>query len=352
MTTPRYAKLVAQLLTQGPIDVPPPSTQARDAAVDAIAIALEGRRRRRQRARLARIGIGVAAVAASAAFATMQLRAGRSTPVAATPAAALSPLTLADGTPLAKGSHIAARAEGGASITLSTGTKLSLDEHAQVAFDGDANAQVFAVSRGSVRAEVAKLSPRQRFVVRTEDAEVEVRGTIFTVSHAAARADCGAGTTTRVAVTEGVVLVRHGGKEELVAAGERWPHQCNEDASATPLTLGSATRRADVAPHAPRVAPTPREVDSPSQLAEQNDMFARAVAARRSGNAALATSLLDDLLRRFPNGPLAESAAAERIRVARTSDPAGAKAFAQEYLRRYPQGFARAEATSVLESAR
>jgi hypothetical protein len=80
-------------------------------------------------------------------------------------------------------------------------------------------------------------------------------------------------------------------------------------------------------PAAPRPAPKqvrpPEVVDSAgpvvSTLAEQNQLFATAMDARRRGDMAEARRLLDELLARFPFGALADSARRESAKLPRAS---------------------------------
>jgi TolA-binding protein len=58
----------------------------------------------------------------------------------------------------------------------------------------------------------------------------------------------------------------------------------------------------------------PRPAD-PSTLAEQNDLFAAALSARRRGDLGEAVHWLDRLIARYPDGQLIESARAERKRL-------------------------------------
>jgi TolA-binding protein len=50
-------------------------------------------------------------------------------------------------------------------------------------------------------------------------------------------------------------------------------------------------------------------------LAEQNDLFSAAMAAERQGQHELALRKLDELVERYPGGPLSESARAQRQRI-------------------------------------
>jgi hypothetical protein len=54
------------------------------------------------------------------------------------------------------------------------------------------------------------------------------------------------------------------------------------------------------------------------------------------------------LLAKYPACPLAEGAAVERMRLLRTTAPNRAMVLAQQYLARYPTGFARAEAEAIV----
>jgi hypothetical protein len=83
-------------------------------------------------------------------------------------------------------------------------------------------------------------------------------------------------------------------------------------------------------------------------LAEQNDRFAEAIAAKRSGNASLAVVRFERFLATYPQSALAESAAVERMKLLAAADPARGAAAARQYLARYPAGFARAEAEAIV----
>jgi outer membrane protein assembly factor BamD (BamD/ComL family) len=85
-----------------------------------------------------------------------------------------------------------------------------------------------------------------------------------------------------------------------------------------------------------------------SQLAEQNDLYASAIAARERGDSAAAIALFERLVLKYPAAPLAESAWAERMKIFATTDPRRAIDAAREYLARYPVGFARADAETIL----
>jgi outer membrane protein assembly factor BamD (BamD/ComL family) len=83
-------------------------------------------------------------------------------------------------------------------------------------------------------------------------------------------------------------------------------------------------------------------------LTDQNDLYAAAVAARRAGKFGEAVAGYDRLLARYPDGPLAEAATVERLRLLAKTDSTRAKEEAARYLSRYPRGFARSEAAALV----
>jgi hypothetical protein len=266
------------------------------------------------------------------------------------------------GRTLSAGSRLIVDANEGAKLALSTGTRLAVHPGSQLGVVEDGRTQIFALSIGSLQAEVAKLRPDERFLVRTTDAEVEVRGTSFLVDVVAPDRQCGEGTTTRVTVSEGVVVVRSQGREEAVHAGESWPRGCRSAvatpsashhvASKRPNRVESAAPTPSAVSANTDMAVTPRVASPSSTLAEENNLFAEGVFARRNGQLALALTKMDRLLEAYPSGHLAENAAAERLRLLRVLDPARAAVAARQYVRQYPAGFARADAEAILAGSR
>jgi len=204
-----------------------------------------------------------------------------------------------------------------------------------------------------VSAKVAKLRPGERFIVDTPDATVEVRGTAFRLSVIEQATDCDDGTRTRLSVSEGVVTVSSRGKLTRVAAGGRWPAACvpartalkveatrvaASEASASPTR---ATRQKPVA-H----ASGPAEVKT-SALSRQNDLFANAARARRSGDVGSALRLYGEFVRTYPNSPLTQNARVEIMRLTSSQDAEAASRQARRYLNDYPNGFAREEAEKL-----
>lgn len=360
MTTPRYARLAGRVLARTEVPAVPPLAPAdRAAAIAAVAAAIRARGRR-QRLRvwaLSMMGVAAAfAVALSISrYVSQQQRTSEfSGPIAARGAVRIvarlvnANATLdspqganAEGWTLSAGSRVFAPLDGRVVLSLSSGTSVLVHEGGDVSIVGTGAVQVFRVDAGTVEFHVAKLSPGNRFLVDTSDAEVEVRGTRFRVS--IAPDPCPNGTLTRVAVTEGVVAVRRAGSEVSVRPGEQWPTDCAQPA--IPLVPASALPRA-----ASAVPATSGRGES--ALAEQNALFAVAVDARRRGDTGGAIAALEQLLSRYPSGPLDESARAERLRVLRAAGSARAEAVARDYLARYPAGFARAEAEAVIAGGR
>lgn len=121
---------------------------------------------------------------------------------------------------------------------------------------------------GTIWLEVETLGAEERFVVSTEDAEVEVRGTRFEV---AARE----GKLLRVSVQEGAVEVRHGGGSWLLHPGELWepepavvaeppPDHATTAEVPAPLPAPAPASRAKVAPQPPPKLQRPGTEPQPS----------------------------------------------------------------------------------------
>lgn len=274
-----------------------------------------------------------------------------------------------DGAQLASGDRVVTQPDAHAEIALSTGTSVVLAPSADVTFARQARVQTFGLAAGAVRAKVAKLHEGERFLVRTNDTEVEVRGTVFEVSLVPPDASCGGGTPTRVRVSEGVVVVRSHGGETRVAAGEQWPLGCAAASAA------KANATAPTAPTAPTVLPagtvtaatslpsvtiadarpttsaaTPPRASATATrdgLAAKNDLFSSALAAKRRGDLRTALSGFDAYLAQYPGGELAENAAAQRMGILARLEPARAATAARDYLARWPKGFAREDARSL-----
>jgi ferric-dicitrate binding protein FerR (iron transport regulator) len=292
---------------------------------------------------------------------------------------------LSDGTSLDVGDRVVVEPGSRATVALAQKTYLAIDDHAELILAIAAPATTFELGAGSVRADVAKLSPNERFVIRTGDAEVEVRGTSFEVSVVDPDPACGSGTRTRVKVREGTVAVRARGSESLVSAGGSWPSGCtaaqgalmnvtgaspsepppSSDARGSESARGPSIRSPSASGAAgaggPDIVRTwePRgenaraargEAPASSDLPKENDLYERALAKKRAGDPRGSVALLDDLVAHYPNGPLAQSARAERMKLLRGVDNERARESARDYVKRHPNGFARQDADLILSA--
>lgn len=368
MTEPtRYAALAARLLRQRPTTKE--SRLSRDVGISVVAHGMAMRRKRRS-ARLVAAGVGLAAVAALAVFFAVAPRHPR-------PNACRGANCTAAGDQrrgLDAGQSIVAPAGAPTSVVLASGTQIALDAKSVLECRDATTTQRFALLRGGAHLHVAKLRPNERFLVDTPQAEVEVRGTVFDVKLEPATSDCA--ERAHVAVQEGRVEVRAGGKVLMLVGGEQWTSLCTRPAELPPaqaVTEASAPLRPRATERlatngerrasSNRVAATATKASdalaastvegsnaATSSLSEQNDLYAAAEAARRAGRSGEALATYGRLLARFPRGQLAESAFVERVRLLSRSDTPTARAEAERYLARYPAGFARGEMQTLARS--
>lgn len=251
---------------------------------------------------------------------------------------------LSNGLPLVAGDRVVVEPGARTTIALPNGTSIAIEDQTELVLESVGPQIRFDLGRGAVHADVAKLGADERFVIRTVDAEVEVHGTSFDVMRVAPDPSCGDGTSTRVRVREGVVSVRFAGKEAFIHPNEVWPADCGSVIAATPVASV-----ATVEPHATRAGSAPSRPSVPSStLAAQNDLFEKAIAKKRAGDTAGAIAGFEELLARFPSSHLAQAALGERMKLLREVDRARAKTAARDYLRRYPNGFARNDAAVLL----
>ena len=371
---------IARILAADSASQDAPHVSDRDETISAIAAAIRARARRRKHVRWALSLSAAAALLVAVGSAAWMHRPMPTTsrgPEARNSATAIAPyagaavvqavgggVTVATGDRTARldtgatinaGSRVVALRDGTATLVLPSGTRLTLDGGGDLAFLGQEKTQLFVLGAGAVRADVAKLHEGERFLIRTSDAEIEVHGTSFRVAHAPPDASCGAGTTTRVTVLEGVVTVRGAsGAEVFVRAGELWPSGCGANATADtgtkpsplPVTAVSSAPSSARSPHASSAVLPPK--DPASALAAQNDMFAQAMTEKRNGKPQAAVSTFEGLLGKYPASPLAESATAERMKLLDGFDRARAIEAAQGYLRTYPHGFSRLDAEKIV----
>lgn len=177
---------------------------------------------------------------------------------------------------------------------LAGGTLLRPAEPESVARISSVHGAVYSVSRslgdevvelieGEISVVVDRLGPGERFRIVTENAEVEVRGTAFTV-----RAE--AGVLVGVEVREGVVEVRHGATSPVrLAEGARWRPTPAAQAAATPAPPAQSPAPASPPPQTPpSPPPQPKlapEAADPARPAAQPPTPAPAVRAPAAADA-------------------------------------------------------------------
>ena len=149
-----------------------------------------------------------------------------------------------------------------------------------------------------------------------------VHGTVFSVHVDSQRA---AGSETCVEVTDGVVIVQHGGGETALNAGDSWG--CTADpagpSSASDAVAPAAASEDGSSSQSSPATSTPVKASSRLErgtLGEERRLFQRALAAERLGQREHAQALLNQLLTRFPSSPLAPEARRALSRFAGTAD--------------------------------
>lgn len=340
-TDEKYALAAARLLReQLPPAQPVEEPAGRDGVVAAMELALAQQARRR---RMARAGYWTLAAAAGVLL-TLKLTHGGQERLLVEQMHGQGNLLIRQGhtlalspsTPLLQNDEIRSGEAGGATLGLSRGTRLELASDSLVRVVEAGPTRRFLLLQGRVDASVAKLRAHERLLVTTPDSEVEVRGTHFSVKVSNAPAGCGgADLRSTVDVQEGTVWVRSQNEEKILTAGQSFTRPCAPPSS---VQLPAAVEPAPAAheeprkPSAPMMTPRrripvpntarmPEEVPEPdSRLAEQNDLLSSAMAAARAGQHQQALRRLDDLLARFPEGPLSETARIERQRI-KTAQP-------------------------------
>lgn len=194
--------------------------------------------------------------------------------------------------------------QGAAAITLVHGAKAVLGGGGAAWGWSEPEPQWLHLESGVVDVTVPKLKLGQVLTIHTDQAEVIVRGTAFTVQVG------GSPPVSTVTVREGLVEVRSYGREVWLPAGSVWR---SDDAPMLGLL---------VEPPAPRVAATeapPLSVDPyaadrsapTSSLKDENELFEQATRARARGDEAAYARLLHELVARFPKTPMRGTALAE-----------------------------------------
>jgi hypothetical protein len=194
--------------------------------------------------------------------------------------------------------------------------------------DLSADGAVATLRMGEVAAEVFE----QELRVDTTDAQIFVRQAKVSI-------ETGAGCDGRVRVTvrEGSARVKVAAKEVTLGEGDTWP------------VCPSALR--DERPETPGVTPRPTpgpRTEKPMSLDEQNELFQRAVELQRAGDVLAAVVLLERIVQKAPDSPLAEPALAQELRWLMVDHRDQATVVARRYLKKFPMGAARADAEKLV----
>jgi hypothetical protein len=402
MNAPKLARAAAELLAKEELELElvAPAPNERERMVQAIESELSLRAERGKRRRWARPLLAFAAAAVLVVGAKTWSQRG-STAVIASPVRAANVVVaemvrgavfveengqrvaLRATTPLPRGSTVVAM-DGEALLLLPSGSKVDVEHATTVSVLEDGEGELLSVERGAVTSTVTKRGPGQRFVIRTPDAEVEVRGTVFRVSRLD---DARCGMQTRVHVDEGRVVVRAPQNGTTLERGGEWTSPCVTAANAevpveapAEATSASASVPREAARQPVQTVQPPRPAPSAaapvaagpiaagpaggarsgaliapsaaSELAAQNALFADAMSSKARGDTRSALASLEYLLEKYPRTPLREAAEAQRMLVVSGSDRSRAAALARDYLARYPRGFARADAEKLAGDSR
>ncbi|APR83010.1 Hypothetical protein A7982_08359 [Minicystis rosea] len=217
--------------------------------------------------------------------------------------------------------------------------------------------ETVALHDGTIALSVRPLRGAERFIVRTEDAEVEVRGTIFHVEAQAAR-------LRSVRVTEGKVEVRFHGATWLVAAGERWSRPSTAEPVRAPVSTVLTRPAADPTPAPASTAlarPTAEPAQAPASTASASatppasarpdsmDALREGIRMVDRGDYDAAAQRLSAFGEAHPNDERAEDALfLLMVSLQRGGRMAEARTAARRYLTQYPKGYRRSEAEALL----
>jgi hypothetical protein len=257
--------------------------------------------------------------------------------------------SLSDGTSLEPGTELRT-GQAASSLRFPSGALVEVERESRLRLiaTGGERKETLWLERGAVDVEVPRLAQPVEFSVRTPDVTVVVHGTHF-------RVEAAPGAKTQVSVTRGLVAVLLTGQPEVrLTAGQSWP----------PPALDASPGPALPSPQsAPVPAPLPeaRELAAsrassrrqPSAgLAAQNRLFSAAMASKRAGRDGRVLARLQRLIAEYPESVLIQEARVEQFRaLKRLGRSRDARARARQYLRQFPDGFARDEAQELVDSA-
>ncbi len=175
-------------------------------------------------------------------------------------------------------------------------TTLRPSDHARFDRANDGGVDVVTLTEGEIDVTRSPVAAGERFVVRTRDAEIEVRATAF-------RVEAAGGRIRGVAVAEGSVEVRYAGFTAVIPAGGSW--RANDDAGADATKAAAAVDPSGAASAKPE-APPPIALAPTKEARARHEIVARAPGPAREPVAvaipAPAAAPIDT-----PRGPSAEA---------------------------------------------
>jgi hypothetical protein len=252
MSSPAIARAVAKVMAEEPIDLSPPTTEQRQRTL--IAIREQLARTAKERARRRWIFSAGAAAAVVLAVISTWMVTRKPKDMAANTKASVAPTIVAEEVhgavflatengrvplttqdALANGQSIIT-GDGDTTIALRAGSRVRIDPSSDASVSEERGTELVHVKMGAVTAMVAKLLPTERFVVRTDEAEVEAHGTVFKVARVV-QTECGARTS--VHVVEGRISIRDAAGERFLSQSEDWMSPCAHPPS--PVMSGSST---------------------------------------------------------------------------------------------------------------
>lgn len=227
--------------------------------------------------------------------------------------------------------------------------------------DGDLHRVL--LDRGTLWIHVDHASGRaHRVLVALPDGELEDTGTTFTVS-------AEDGHTTRVTVLDGSVMLRvHGKPPVSLGAGEMWAPSVLPPVSGCASAVPSISPAVEPprlrpmrTPPSARVAPAassalrgrPSVAVAAAPAPDPSVEFRGAMAAFDQGDNHAAAAGFGDFLARHPDDPRAEDAGYLRvIALQRCGDQDAMRLAAEDYVRRYPEGFRLTEVKALRDTRR
>ena len=257
-----------------------------------------------------------------------------------------------------------------ANVPWRTITTVVRENEARFTHTEEGGVEIVRLTEGAVSLAVRHLQAGERFLVKTGDAEVEVRGTLF-------RVEAASDHLRTVAVSEGKVEVRFHGASFVVTADQRWDRPADAapvaPASAPPAEAPSlAASTANLSPIDPPLAASAKPA-APAKLAPAVKLAATAKAASSAepaasseeglgsfeqgmgmmerGDYGAAAKHLEAFSKSNPRDDRSEDAAFLVIlALSRAGRSVEATAAARRYLATYPAGYRRAQAQAIVDA--